>query len=480
MIGSFPQPKRNRKSSVVSSESPHIRESGRAAELANAAEPHSRGSNDRLQIRDRIRELRRVPAKDLLPNPKNWRRHPKAQAAALRGLLAEIGYSDALLVRELPDGKLMLIDGHLRAETTPDAQVPVLVLDLDEKESDKLLLTLDPLAAMAESDAERITALLQTVQTDSEAVGSLLRRTAGEQVWRIIHPEDTFEPPAQFDKAGELQKKWNTRLGQLWQIGEHRLLCGDSTDAQDVRRLMGSERAPLFSTDPPYAVGYTGGSHPQSFGNRGAANRDKDWSAQYVEAKSADVKNSEESGVALYRGFLSTAIHQAITRNAAWYFWHASKRQAMVERVWNEFGAFVHQQIVWVKSRPVLTYSTYLWRHEPCFFGWIKGEKPKTQRAHLGQTAGEFPTTVWEVPSYEIETQAHPTCKPCRLFALPMEMHTEPGEICYEPFAGSGSQLVAAQQMGRRCYAIEKSPPFAAVVLERMAALGLRPEVVGK
>ena len=161
-----------------------------------------------LEIRDRIRELRRVPAKELVPNPKNWRRHPKAQAEALRGLLAEIGYADALLVRELPDGRLMLIDGHLRAETTPEAQVPVLVLDLSEEEADKLLLTLDPLAAMAESDAERITALLQTVRTDSEAVESLLRRTAGEQVWKIIHPEDTFEPPAQFDQAAELQKKW--------------------------------------------------------------------------------------------------------------------------------------------------------------------------------------------------------------------------------------------------------------------------------
>jgi DNA modification methylase len=447
---------------------------------ANGKTDSAIGSAKQVHIQDRIKELRRVTARDLLPNPKNWRRHPKAQVEALRGLLTEIGYADALLARELPDGRLMLIDGHLRAETTPQSVVPVLVLDVTEAEAEKILLTLDPLAAMAESDAERIETLLQTVRTDSEAVESLLRRTAGEQVWRIIHPEDTFEPPAQFDQAGELQKKWNTLPGQLWRIGEHRLLCGDSTNSEDVMRLMNGERAVLFATDPPYAVGYTGGSHPQTWGNRGAANRDKDWSNQYLEAISADVKNSEASGVELYRGFVSTAIRHAITRNAAWYCWHASRRQMMLESIWNEFDAFVHQQIIWVKTRAVLTYSMYLWQHEPCLFGWIRGEKPKTFRPQVGQMAGEFPTTVWEVPSSEVETDAHPTSKPCKLFTLPMEMHTELGEICYEPFSGSGSQLVAAQQIGRRCYAMEKSPPFVAVALERMATLGLKPELIGE
>ncbi len=429
-------------------------------------------------IRDRIRELRRVPATELLPNPRNWRRHPPAQADALRGLLKEIGYADALLARELPDGRLMLVDGHLRKETTPDALLPVLVLDVNAEEADKLLLTLDPLAALAESDSERISTLLQSVKTDSAAVEELFRRTAGDRLWNLLHPQG--EPPAQIDQAGELQKKWKTEPGQLWRIGDHRILCGDATKAEDVTRLMGNERAFLFQTDPPYAVGYDGGSHPQSWGNKGAANRDKDWSGQYVEAKSADVKNSEESGVELYRGFIGTAIKFAIVRNAAWYCWHASRRQVMLESIWNEFGAFVHQQLIWVKSRPVLTYSTYLWQHEPCLYGWIRGQKPKTRRSQIGATADEFPTTVWQVPSSEVETDAHPTSKPCRLFSLPMEMHTERGDICYEPFSGSGSQLVAAQNLGRRCYAIEKSPPFVAVALERMAALGLKPELVDK
>jgi ParB-like nuclease domain len=123
-----------------------------------------------IEIRDRIRELRRVRAKNLVPNPKNWRRHPKSQAAALQALLQEVGYADALLVRELPDGQLMLIDGHLRRDTTPDAVVPVLILDVSEEEADKILLTLDPLAALAESDSERIGALLETVKTNSPAL----------------------------------------------------------------------------------------------------------------------------------------------------------------------------------------------------------------------------------------------------------------------------------------------------------------------
>jgi DNA modification methylase len=437
----------------------------------------SRRPNSTL-IRDRVKELRRVPAKELLANPRNWRRHPRAQTEALRGLLAEIGYADALLARELPDGRLMLIDGHLRRDTTPEAVVPVLVLDVNKEEADKILLTLDPLAAMAESDASRIKALLETVHTDGEAVEELFRRTAGQPLWQQLYPQ--AEPPAQIDKAGELQKKWGTATGQLWAIGEHRLLCGDATNAEDVARLMKGERAVLFATDPPYAVGYTGGSHPQSWGNRGAASRNKNWSGQYLEANTADVENTPEAGIELYRGFIDAAIRHAIVRNAAWYCWHASRRQMMVESIWNAFGVFVHQQLVWVKSRAVLTYAVYLWSHEPCLFGWIRGEKPKILRAHLGNLAGEFPSTVWQVPSSEVETDAHPTCKPCRLFSLPMEMHTEPGDLCYEPFCGSGSQLVAAQQLSRRCYAMEKSPPFVAVALERMAAMGLKPELTDR
>ena len=126
-----------------------------------------------MKIRDRIKELRRVPASQLFPNPRNWRTHSEAQRNALQGVLAEVGYAGALLARELPDGSLELIDGHLRAETTPDMPVPVLVLDVNEDEAKLILATHDPLAGMAGVAAETLDALLAEIHTDNPAVQAM-------------------------------------------------------------------------------------------------------------------------------------------------------------------------------------------------------------------------------------------------------------------------------------------------------------------
>ena len=128
-----------------------------------------------MSIRDRIKDFRRVSASLLKPNPKNWRIHTTRQRHILQGILAEIGYADALLVRELPDGLLQLLDGHLRAETTPNQEVPVLVLDLNDAEADKLLATLDPLAALADTDQAILDGLLSQIETENIAVQEFLR-----------------------------------------------------------------------------------------------------------------------------------------------------------------------------------------------------------------------------------------------------------------------------------------------------------------
>jgi hypothetical protein len=151
-----------------------------------------------MTIRDRIKELRRVRAGELRAHPQNWRTHPEAQREALRGVLEEVGYADALLARELPDGGLELIDGHLRAEMTPDTLVPVLVLDVSQSEAAKILATLDPLAALAEADAEKLDQVLRQVETGSPAVADLLSKLAGGAGLSYGQPdegpEDDSEP----------------------------------------------------------------------------------------------------------------------------------------------------------------------------------------------------------------------------------------------------------------------------------------------
>ena len=126
-----------------------------------------------MTIRDRIKKLRRVKASDLLPHPCNWRKHPPAQMDALRGVLSEIGWADALLARETPDG-LQLIDGHARSQLAPDSEVPVLILDLNDDEADKLLASLDPLAQMAEANQSALDELLDSISTRSEALQQML------------------------------------------------------------------------------------------------------------------------------------------------------------------------------------------------------------------------------------------------------------------------------------------------------------------
>jgi hypothetical protein len=168
-----------------------------------------------MQIRDRIKELRRVCAADLRPNPRNWRVHPRQQQDALRGVLAEIGYADALLVRELPDGTLMLVDGHLRAETTPECSVPVLVLDVNEAEADKILLTHDPLAGMATVSDERLRALLANVQTESEAIRGLfgaLAKEAGADVVPHVVDQPEVQIPESYQVVVECRDEEDQRM----------------------------------------------------------------------------------------------------------------------------------------------------------------------------------------------------------------------------------------------------------------------------
>ncbi len=181
-----------------------------------------------MTIRDRIQELRRVSASALRPHPLNWRTHPRGQREMLEGVLQEVGYADALLARELPDGTLELIDGHLRAETTPDAEVPVLVVDLNDEEAAKLLALHDPLTAMAEADTEKWNELNSRFATDQQTIAEFLRRHTAEL--KDANPNPTSAA--------------NTDSVEIAPSFQVIVQCGDETQQQCVYERLSQEGFP--------------------------------------------------------------------------------------------------------------------------------------------------------------------------------------------------------------------------------------------
>ncbi len=400
------------------------------------------------KVRDRVTELVRVRAGDLLENPANWREHPKAQAAALRGLLKEIGYADALLARR-DGGRLVLIDGHLRQSLDPEQLVPVLVLDLDEHEADLLLASLDPLAALAVADPPALCSLLERVEASSAAVRSLLdalARQAGLPLRRLLGDPDALPE----------QPKERTRPGELWVVGEHRLLCGDATRPEDLGRLMAGARADVLWTDPPYGVEYVGKTK-----------------------RALRIPGDGAKGVGRLLADSFAAASGVLAEGAALYVCHPAGPasllflQAFLAARWR-----LHQTLVWVKDTMVLGHADYHYRHEPIAFGYASGGG-RRGRGGAGWYGANDQDSVLEVPR-PAASREHPTMKPVELIRRCLSNSCPSGGIVLDPFCGSGSTLIAAELLGMSGYAIELSPAYCDVILARLeAATGVAPRREG-
>jgi DNA modification methylase len=426
-------------------------------------------------IRDRIRELRRVHSSLLRPNPRNWRTHPAAQRDALKGLLAELGYCDALLARELADGTLELIDGHLRAETTPDLEVPVLVLDVTAAEADKLLLTLDPLAGLAEANTEALTSLLASVDTDSEAVQALLAELAAGEITRfpqlakidgLTDPDDIPAPP---DEP-------TTRPGDLWILGEHRLRCADSAKPEEVARLLEGAPIHLVNTDPPYNVrveprsnnaiaagssSFQGTTHHQKLDLSRHPNKARA-AGKKMRPKDRPLANDFVSDEEFERLLLAWFgnIAGVLQPGRLFFLWGGYSNIGNYPRALKASGLYFSQQVIWVKEHPVLTRKMFLGNHEWCFVGWREGA------AH--QFFGPANVSdVWSVKKVTPQAMVHLTEKPVELAARAIEYGSRPGENVMDLFGGSGSTLIAAERLGRRAFLMELDPLYCDVIVAR-------------
>jgi len=420
-----------------------------------------------MNIKDRIIDFRRVKASELRPNPKNWRTHPQSQREALQGILAEVGYVDALLARETPEG-LQLIDGHLRAEVTPDSEVPVLVVDLTDEEAAKVLATFDPLSAMAGASAEKLDELLREFETGNEALAAMLDELAKDAGCEWAKPPEIIE-----DEVPEPPVDPVTQPGDLWLLGEHRLLCGDSTKVEDVDWLFAGGRAGLLFTSPPYA---------QQRDYDVAKQIVQDWDGLMQGVFGHTTRALEPDGQILVNLGL---VH----RDGEWFPYWDGWIAWMREQGWRRFGWYVWDQgfglpgnwngrlapsheFVFHFNRQPRQPDKWVGKHPENIKSRNRGES--TMRGKDGKTKAftnpgasgqktKIPDSVIRV-GRQVGTNGHPAQFPVA-FAAGM-LQTWPG-LAYEPFSGSGTTLIAAEQLNRRCYAIEISPAYCDVAVQR-------------
>jgi site-specific DNA-methyltransferase (adenine-specific) len=244
--------------------------------------------------------------------------------------------------------------------------------------------------------------------------------------------EDDYEVPNEINT--------DIVLGDLFEIGEHRLLCGDSTCSDTVAKLMNGEKADMCHTDPPYNIDYEGGSK-----------------------KREKIANDKLDDFPQFLYDVYTTISTALKKGGAIYVWHASSETHNFIQQFLNAGFLFKSYIVWNKNNSTFGRSDYHWKHEPCIYGWLDGASHKWH-------GDRKQTTVWDIdrPS---RSEEHPTMKPIPLCCKPLENSSKQGDIVLDVFLGSGSTMVAAHQLKRKCYGMELDPKYCQVILERMIKL---------
>lgn len=401
-------------------------------------------------------EIKKIPIDKINPAPYNPRKDLQPgdrEYESLKKSINEFGFVEPLVWNKKTGN---LVGGHQRFKILKqrgDKEIDVSIVDLEPQKEKALNIALNKI--QGDWDYSKLKEVL--IELDDGSFDINLTGFSDSELKKLID-YDGLSGSTKEDDVPEIPKKSIVQLGDLWQLGNHRLLCSSSTELKNVEKLMNSEKASLVSTDPPYLVNYTGKDRPNNSG--------KDWSNVYHEVQIGDAEQ-------FYGEFTKNALSIS-NLNSAWYCWHASVNARIIHSIWEKHGILVHQQIIWVKPTAVFGYSYYPWKHEPCwlgwqhepcFLGWKKGNKPP----HDGDSS-HFITSVWNLDydgKNRIIGNKHPTQKPVEIFAIPIRKHTQDNDICYEPFAGSGTQIIAAEKWNRRCYALEIEPIFCDVIIER-------------
>lgn len=422
-------------------------------------------------------QIERWPIERLVPFARNPRTHTEEQVAQIAASIVEFGWTNPILAGS--DG--VLIAGHARLQAARKlslSEVPVIVLDHLTEAQRRALVIADNQLAIAGTgwDEDLLRGLLVDLRQDEFNLDVLGFSDEELNAWLSQEPGDQ-EGLTEEDAVPEPLEEPVTRRGDLWLLGSHRLLCGDSASSEDVKRLVEGAPIDLVNTDPPYNVrveprsnnaiaaglsSFAGLQHHQSFDvHRGASKakattkkmRPKD------RALANDFMKDGDYDVLLRKWFGNLA--EVLKPGGSFYIWGGYANCANYPPALAECGLYFSQAIIWVKEHPVLTRKDFMGNHEWCFYGWREGA------AHWFNPEITNATDVWSVKKVSPNAMVHLTEKPVELAVRALTYSSKAGQTVLDLFGGSGSTLIACEKLGRRARLMEIDPPYCDVIIRR-------------
>lgn len=401
----------------------------------------------------------------LVANPLNWRIHPKGQQAALQGTIDDIGFIRSVTVNRRTG---FVLDGHLRvtlALRSGQKSIPVEYVDLSEAEEAEALATLDPIAAMAAADKSAVDNLLKQVQTSNQAVQEMLAEVAAKAGLYTAQGDAAEPADPKTARAAELLAEWRVAPGQIWSLGKHKFLCGDSTDAVAVARLLDDASAEITFTSPPYNVA----------AESNLPNKDK-----YKQESDKYLQATDALDSAAYLQFLLDFTNLALAKSQ-YVFVNvqsvAGNKLALVEYLYQMRDLYA-DTLIWDKqfAEPAMAHNVLNSRYE-----YVHIFSRKANRA-IG--AREFRGTIDNVLTLNsrqgnANADLHKAVFPVDFALWFIERFSNAGGVVYEPFCGTGTTLLACEQLGRVGRAVELEPTYVAIALQRWVdTFGVRPELL--
>jgi site-specific DNA-methyltransferase (adenine-specific) len=403
------------------------------------------GTNSSLK-RGAAREIISLPVSEVRPYEKNPRKNAEA-VKYVKASIEKFGFKVPIVI----DSNRVVVCGHTRlmaAKSLGMAEVPcIMASDLTDEQIKAFRLADNKVGEFAEWDDS----LLGAELSDIASMGDIDMGDFGFDLSEFDNIGMDEKTEVEEDEVPE-EVEPVCKKGEIWLLGDHRLMCGDSTDAEQVAKLMDGEKADLWLTDPPYNVEIVGGSHAISAEERKKLGK-------------LTIQNDKMDSDTFFQ-FLHNAFNAAVQvmkDGASFYIWFASREYVNFELALNSVGLQVRQELIWNKNSLVMGRQDYQWKHEPCLYGWKDG-------ASHNWYGDRKQTTIidWDRPT---KSEDHPTMKPVGLFGYQIQNSSKEGDIILDSFGGSGTTIVACEQIGRKARLMELDPHYCDVIIARWEKL---------